>query len=293
MKRVVVVLVVMGTLLFPLQGKAQTANATNDVGVNAGNATVGDSSQSLSISGGSAPAQLPMTTQIQPTGANIYGPLGNTPGSASVPFSASANNLCKVVYTRKYRPTGESTEDTNSKNTRLRFNHFPTLQAMKDSRIETEEVLPPNLAINTYNNVKCLGTITMWTKEKAGTSTDFGMVEGDAINHVFDTVRGYRRVALVSLIDAVSAASGVSTDGSSFGVGGALGHIVSALTSAGIAPTFTKGSGQANPTNFPGGTFLVLALDQSNGQTVDMAQMREFFKPPPKQTEVVIPDSKK
>lgn len=297
--KLVVMLLSMGTFLFPLHVQSQSSSVTTNSAVTAGSSQVENingsgNAQTLAITGGQSPAQLPMTTQVQPMGPNIYGPLGGTPGSASVPFIAAASKLCGVRYTKKYMPVAKATEKTKSDQTRVSFNQFPSLQVMNGSPVEVEEIDPPDLTAGVYHNVKCLGTLTMWTKEAGGTSTDFGVIQSDAMHHLFDTVRGYPKVALVSLIQAVSAASGASTEGWSLGIGGAFGHIVSALTSAGIAPTFSKGSGQTNPTNFPGGTFLVIALDQPDGQTIDMARLREFFTPPRiEQPVVVVPENKK
>lgn len=212
---------------------------------------------------------------------NIFGVLGNTPGSVSVPFTAAANRLCNVRYSRAYLPSTKTVEDTNSGQTRLVFNPYPTTQAKKGSIVVVDEMDPPDLTAKVYNNAVCLGTITVMTKESSGNNTDFAVVQADAMRFLFDEIKGYRKLALVSLIQSVSAVSGVSTDSSSFGIGGVLGHIVSLATTAGLGPTFSKGGGKTNPTNFPGGTFLVLAVDEAEGQSVDMVAIARFFSATP------------
>jgi hypothetical protein len=260
----------------PSWGQA-TANGTANASAGNAQADNAGNNQLLQLNSTSA-APLPMTT----TGSmllspNIFGPLGNTPGSASVPFTAAANRLCSVRYSRAYLPNTKAVEDTNSGQTRLVFNSYPSAQWKAGSAVEVNEMDPPDLTARVYNNAICLGTITVLTKESAGNSTDFSVVQADAMRFLFEEIKGYRRLALVSLIQSVSAASGVSTDSSSFGLGGLLGHIVSLTTTAGFGPTFSKGGGKTNPTNFPGGTFLVLAIDEPDGQTLDTAQLGQFF----------------
>lgn len=234
--------------------------------------------QALTLNGGQAQAQLPLTTNaVALPSPGIYGPLGKTPGAASVPFITAAQKLCGVRYTRHYQPEVKKVDETHSGQTILQFNPFPSLQAKAGSGVEVEEMDPIDLTASVYTKVKCLATVTSFTKEKHGDTTDFAVVQADVIKHLFKVVRGYRKVAVVSLIHSVSAASGVETAGWSASVGLAIGHIINGLTSMGIAPTGTMGAGRSNPTSFPGGTFLVLALDEADGQTVDMATLRGFF----------------
>lgn len=191
------------------------------------------------------------------------------------------------MHTRQNMPSTKVEEKTDSGQTRIIFSSYPALQKSKGA--EVEEVTPPDLTPTVYQGAVCLGTLTVATKESAGAKTDFAVVQGDAMRFLFDEVKGFRKVALVSLINSVSAASGVSTDASSFGIGGVLGHLVSALTSVGLGPTFSKGSGQTNPTNFPGGTFLVLAVEEAEGQTLDSAQLGKFFLPQQAQNGATTP----
>jgi hypothetical protein len=273
----------LGALLLLVTSNAfgQTANATigtnqdvsagNSQAVNAGNA------QSITFNGGPS---LPNTTGSPGLPApGIFAQLGNTPGSASVPFVAAANKLCNVRYTRAAMPSTKVVENTDSGQTRIIFSAYPAMIAGAKGVIEVEEVLPPDLSPTVMEKAVCLGTITIVTKENAGNKTDFSVVQNDAMHYLFGAVRGFKKVGLVSLITGVSAASGVSTDASSFGIAGVLGHLVSAVTSAGIGPTFGKGSGNTTPSNFPGGTFLIVALEEENGQTLDMSALGRYLMP--------------
>lgn len=285
-----IISVILAMLLLVGEAAAQEATANGNANAAAGN-NLND--VKLELNSTSA-APLPMaTTGTSLLAPNIFGALGNTPGSASVPFTAAANRLCSIRYSRVYLPSTKTVEDTNSGQTRLVFNPYPSAQAKNGSTVSVDEMDPPDLTAMTYNNAVCLGTITVLTKESAGNSTDFAVVQADAMRYLFDEIKGYRKVALVSLIQSVSAASGVSTDSSSFGLGGVLGHIVSLATTAGLGPTFTKGGGKTNPTNFPGGTFLVLAIDESNGQTIDTSRLGQFFVSPSAAPAVVGGNGKK
>jgi hypothetical protein len=269
-------------LLFANCAFGQTATATinGSQDVVAGNADARNAGniQNITFNGGTSQALLPGTTGAPAIPSpGIFTALGNTPGSASVPFIAMATKLCGVRYNKKFLPESKVV-DGQSGHTTLIFSPFPTLLTQVGSKVEVEEITPPELSPNIIEKSMCLGTITVITKGDAGNTTDFSIVQNDAMRHVAG-LPGFRKVILVSLINAVSAASGVTSEGSSFGLGGVVGHVLSTATSLGLGPTFGKGSGNTVPTNYPGGTFLVLAFDEEGGKDFDTSLLGHFFLP--------------
>jgi len=280
--------------LYATSAGAQNSNASASVGVttnvegvvgqqNAQQNTqtlVGGQQVGVEIKGGTQVAPLTNTVSPGLMSPQIFGPLGNTPGSASVPFIAAANKICDVRYTRTSMPKTTVIENTESGKTRIIFSQYPALLEKGNSPVLLDEVIPPDLTPRKIERAVCLATLTVMTKEKHGNETDFAIVQDDGINLMFKTIRGFKKAVLASLITSVSAASGVSSDATSFGVGGALGKILSAVTTLGLGPSFTQGSGNSNPTNFPGGTFLVLAIEEPGGKTIDTGQLGQFYSPP-------------
>lgn len=256
-----------------------TGGNSGDNACNETNPTATGGSATAKVDAAQTVAPLPNIVSPSISAPQIFGPLGNTPGSASVSFIAAANKLCGVRYTRNFLPSAVPFEDTESKQTRIIFSAYASLLMKERSDVLVEEIIPPYLAPGVFANSVCLGTLTVMTKEKSGSKTDFAVVQSDAMRFLFDRVRGYRKIALVSLITSVSAASGVSSDATSFGIGGALGHLLSSVTTLGLTPGFTSGSGNSNPTNFPGGTFLVLAVREEGGQSIDTGELAQFFPP--------------
>lgn len=258
---------------------SSTLNSTDTTIVSSGNlVNAPATTASVAVTGGAAQAELPLTTNaVSPPSPGIYGPLGKTPGAASIPFISAVEEIAEIEYGAPPKPL--LIEDTQSGQTRLVFNPFPAYFARQGSSVRIERMKPPSLRAKLYKRVIPLGTITVFTKDDAGAKTDWAIVKGDVMKYLWDSLRGYRTVSSAGLIHAVSAASGVETAGWSASVGLAIGHIINALSSLGVAPTGTMGAGKTNPTSFPGGTLVIFAEEESEGMDFNMVAVEMFFAP--------------
>lgn len=260
-----------------------TSSLTDNTVVNAGSSQVQNvngtgNTQSFAINAGSAPAQLPLTTQ---TGAvpspGIFGPLGNTPGAASIPFVAAVQEMADITYTRQYQAK-PLIVDGKSGQTILSVRLFPATLSKEDSDVLPETIKAVSLSAKVYQNVIPLAVITTFTKSNAGDKTDWSVIEADVQDYSWG-MKGYANLIPASLLHSVSAASGVETAGWNVTAGAVLGKILSAASSGGLAPSGSIGSGKTNPTSFPGGSFVIFAAVKSGGMTFDMRVLREYFAP--------------
>ncbi len=223
------------------------------------------------------PPQVPMTTSPPLMQPQIFGGLQRTAAGASVGVIAGYLKVCQAKFTRQAKPEVRTVMG-KSERTKLVFFPHPTylgLERNKDS-VQVEEVTPPTFSLEAISGVVCLGSVTAFSQD--GATTGFETVVADISNFPFDNMKGIRDVVIVAIPDGIAMAGGVASSGSSFGLGGALSHVVSALTAGAITPSFSKGGGESKPQEWLGGTFILLGA-APNGTNMMPSDFGALFKP--------------
>ncbi|MFA5841807.1 MAG: hypothetical protein WC835_02495 [Candidatus Paceibacterota bacterium] len=252
-------------------GTANSAagNNANEVIVNNGGITFN------SISPPGVPmVQLPSLQQPQ-----IFGALQRTPVGASVGVTAGYLKTCRVKFTRLVQPEVRRVEGGSGK-TQLVFFPHPSYIALERSAgdIQVEEVNPPTFSSDEIRGVVCLGSMTIFSKD--GATTGFETVVADLSRFPFEHMRGVREIVMVAIPAGIASAGGVSSSAKSFGVGGALSHMVSLATAGAITPSFSGGGGESQPSEWLGGTFILLGIS-NDGKNVLPSDFASLFNPPP------------
>lgn len=280
MKTIVTIVLCLLSLLVSVSSWGQTANSSGSATAAAGN----NANQVSADNGGivfnsSSPPQIPMATLPSLQQPQIFGQLQRTPVGASVGVTAGYLKSCGVKYTRALQPEVRNVNGESGKTKMVFLPHpaYLTLERINRS-LEVEEVIPPTFAPDTISGVVCLGSITVYSQD--GNTTGFETIVSDLSRFPFDNMKGVREIVIVAVPAGIASAGGVSSSAKSFGIGGALSHIASALTAGAITPSFSGGGGESKPQEWLGGTFILLGVAE-NGKSVQPSEFASLFNPPP------------
>lgn len=267
-------------LLVWLTASTAWGQSTASNTVNSGaTAASGNNVNTVELHSAASPPMVPMATLPSLQQPQIFGSLQRTPAGASIGVTAGYLKACAVKYTRAYQPEVRREKGASAK-TKLVFAPHPQYLSLEraSGAQEIEEVTPPSFASDTIANGVCLGTVTVFSED--GNATGFETVVADLSRYPFEHMKGVREVVMVAIPAGIASAGGVSSSGSSFGIGGALSHVVSMATAGAITPSFSNGGGESKPQEWIGGTFILLGI-MPGGKDVRPSEFGALFNPPP------------
>lgn len=251
-----------------------TANATISNGLMG---SVGDQQQAVTFNTSPSAPVVPTSLPGLPS-AQIYTKPDAPTQARGIPMSMGAKQVCGVRWTRDARGTSSEADGVSGK-TKVLWNAFPDYQRLAaSSSVELAEIIPPMFDTTPLRNVRCLGVVTILTKEGGEKRTDFGTIETDLADFLFSNLKGVGKVRLMTFPEAVGYPTGVATEGSSFGIGGIVGNLLALKTAGVVNPSFATGSSTATPVAWLGATILVLAEEQEGGITLDPNALARYYR---------------
>lgn len=269
---------------------AQTANANfnNNMGITTGNADASNNGNAQSIVfQGSNQQQLPPVGMIAIPSHQAPSVFQYIPNNFGMPAEITGMAL-EVFYDQKCQPEedvdGESrvVEKKGGSNlTRITVTTHPALESMK--RGDKPAKVRMDLS-GEKKRYRCLGIMTAVADKDAlekGQPVGFSVITSDMRRVVRSEFLGVTGdIILLSSANYWGGAVGVANDSSGVSLGGSLVNIVGRLTSLGIAPGISGGSGVSSPAARSGLTALILVQvtdDDPKGVEIGLADVKSPF----------------